>query len=230
MLTKGFVLIVVGLGVLLSVGASWGVATLASSRTVSAPSSAATGVPEIAGTYGKNGNDGKAGTNGAPGARGAVGARGPAGTDGAPGAQGAVGAQGLAGTDGAPGASAPTFSALSASGVAFTRPGTYTFPDQTTQVPAGKALVGFSVSLDGRSQNSLYGTQCLLVNDRTDRVYGRVYIPSSANNQNYTFAATEFVNLLSPAILAIKCSIPYLEPGDQINYSSLSVFAISFAQ
>ena len=271
MLTKSFVLVAIALGVLLSVGASWGVATLASSHTVSAPYSAATGVPGITGTDGKNGNDGEAGTNGAAGAlgpvgaqgpvgiygaagaRGAVGAQGPAGTNGAAGALGPVGAQGLAGTNGAAGAlgavgaqgpagatgssgaSAPTFSAISASGVAFsgvggTYTGTYTFTARTATVPIGKALVGFSVSLIGHGSYSLFGGTCSLVDTNTSRAYARASIPNGPDAQSYTFRDTEFVNLLSPAVLTVKCGIPYLDPQDRIDYDSMSVYAISFAQ
>jgi hypothetical protein len=265
MLTKGFVLI----GVLLSVGASWGVATLASSRTASAPTSAATGVPGIAGTNGNNGNDGKAGTDGAAGALGLVGAQGPAGTNGAAGALGLVGAQGPAGTNGAAGAlgpvgaqghagtngaagalglvgaqgpagpmgpsgaSAPTFFATSVQGEIDTI-GYFYLPAQTAAVPAGPALVGFSVALQ-YAPIGLPGGYPPVTCSLVDANIPTTVLATSSSlapldgraGPDYTnFTASQVVNLTAPTVLAVQCISFGSGP---IKYQSPSVYAISFA-
>ncbi len=225
MLTKGFVLVVVALGVLLSVGASWGVATLASSHTASAPTSAATGGPGIAGTNGKNGNDGKAGTDGAAGVNGSGGA---AGALGLVGAQGPAGRQGPAGPTGASGASAPTFSAISANGLTFPLGAVFTFPNQTAAVPTGPALVGFSVGLQTFGPN--FPVTCSLVDaNNPTTVFATTASLAPGNPPNYsTYAATQVVNLTAPTVLTVQCTMSPFFP-DPMQYQSLSVYAISFA-
>jgi hypothetical protein len=234
MLTKGFVLVVAAIAIVLSVGASWGVATLASSHRSLAPSSTATGVPGVAGTSGKNGTDGKsgaAGPAGANGSDGAPGARSTAGEQGAVGATGAVGPQGPVGATGASGASAPTFSAISANGDTF-RGGpndAFTFSTHTAPVPAGPALVGFSVGL----QNPVgppYPVTCSLVDSNSPAtVFATTASLTPGNVPAFTtYAATQVVNLPISTSLTVECT--QTPAGFPIlRYQSLSVYAISFA-
>jgi hypothetical protein len=240
MLTRGFVLVVVATGVVLSIGGSWGIAALASSHNASVPTSTATAVAGHAGSNGKNGNDGKDGAAGIPGSNGtngtagSVGARGPAGAQGTAGADGTAGAQGLTGPQGPAGpsgASAPTFSATSAAGETVQILGNeYTFPAQTALVPAGPALVGFSVGL----QNTFFTPlpiSCSLVDaNDTGTVFATTASIALGNPPAFsTFATTQVVNLTAPTSLAVECTSnpPSFVPF--FDYEDLSVYAISFA-
>jgi len=223
MLTKGVVLVVTA-GVLLSVGGSWGVASLAGSHAVPSPSSTVTASPGLVGASGKNGHDGKDGVDGTAGANGysgSNGARGPAGP------QGPAGAQGPAGPTGASGASAPTFSAISAVGNAFFSYLPFTFPTQTAAVPAGPALVGFSIGL--QASGPPFPVTCSLVNanDPTTVFASTASLAPGQAPAYSTYAATQVVNLTVPTVLAVQCSTGGL--AFPMQYQSLSVYAISFA-
>src|SRR5665213_1690178 len=234
MLTRGFVLVVVAIGVLLSVGGSWGIATLASNHSLGVPTSSATGAAGKAGSNGKNGTAGKDGAAGTPGSNGTNGATGATAARGLTGAQGLVGAQGLTGAQGPAGpsgASAPTFSATSTAGATIPTPSdAFTFPAQTALVPSGPALVGFSVGI----QNVFFApfpVSCSLV-DANDpgTVFATTANLAVADSPSFsTFATTQVVNLTSPTSLAVQCisSPPVLTPF--FEYENLSVYAISFA-
>jgi hypothetical protein len=211
--------------VVLSAGAAWGVTSLASTRTP---------IAGTAGTSGASGKTGTAGKTGAAGANGTIGVAGENGSDGAAGARGPAGAQGSAGGQGpvgptgASGASAPTFSAISASGLTFPNGVAFTYPTQTAAVPAGPALVGFSVGLQTIGPN--FPVTCSLVdaNDPTT-VFATTASLLPGNAPAYsTYAATQVVNLTVPTVLTVQCimSPPFPQP---MQYQSLSVYAISFA-
>jgi Collagen triple helix repeat (20 copies) len=251
MLTKGVVLVVAA-GVLLSVGGSWGVVALSADHSSTKPTSAATGAPGLDGSAGKNGTDGKDGSNGTaglngyggqPGARGVAGTQGASGADGtqgatgatgatgvpgAIGATGAIGAPGAVGPTGASGASAPTFSAISPAGIVLLDGVGSTFSTQTAAVPAGPALVGFSVGLQIFGPD--FPATCSLVdaNDPTI-VFATTASSDLGIPPDYsTYAATQVVNLTAPTALMVQCTMtPFT--GDPAQYQSLSVYAISFA-
>jgi hypothetical protein len=228
MLTKGFVLVVGALVILLSLGGSWGMVVLASGDTVTAPTSPTSNSPGNAGTNGKNGSDGTNGTSGQAGFNGTDGTAGATGEHGPTGPQGATGPQGPAGPSGA---SAPTFSAISASGTTMPAPGlAFTFSTQTTAVPAGPALVGFSVGLQDIF-GSPYPVSCSLVDpDAPTTVFATTaaktisFLPSFS-----TFAATQVVNLTATTTLAVRCTSKLPNYSPFYNYQDLSIYAISFA-
>jgi hypothetical protein len=240
MLTKGFVLVVAVLVVLLSVGGSWGVAALASSHTASEPTPSASGGPGTTGTNGKDGTDGKngatgaagsngtSGSNGTEGAAGAAGARGAAGTTGSTGPAGATGPAGPQGPAGPSGASAPTFSATSVFGTVLPAGGLgFTFPTQTAAVPVGPALVGFSVDLSNDSPAPSTVTCSLVDANNPGTVFastaGQLLSPLTSS----TFATTQVVDLTVSTNLAIWCTSD--APGQFFSYQDLSIYAISFA-
>ncbi|MDQ1550889.1 MAG: hypothetical protein QOD50_311 [Actinomycetota bacterium] len=233
MLTKSFVLVVVVIGVLVSIGGSWGVATLASNHPATAVTATHSGTPGHAGSDGAAGADGKNGAAGVNGSGGATGASGHAGSQGTAGAQGTAGTQGPAGTQGSTGpsgASAPTFSAISANGIATSFPffAPFAFATQTAVVPAGPALVGFSVDL--QDQFVPFPVTCSLVDagDPTN-VFATTASQDVAGPPSYTtFATTQVVNLLAPTSLTVQCVESPYDPR-QMVYQSLSVYAISFA-
>ncbi|MDQ1545317.1 MAG: hypothetical protein QOH69_221 [Actinomycetota bacterium] len=236
MLTKSFVLVVVVIGVLVSIGGSWGVATLASNHPATAVTATHSGTPGHAGSDRAAGADGKNGAAGVNGSGGATGASGHAGSQGTAGAQGTAGTQGPAGTQGTPGstgpsgASAPTFSAISANGIATSFPffAPFAFATQTAVVPAGPALVGFSVDL--QDQFVPFPVTCSLVDagDPTN-VFATTASQDVAGPPSYTtFATTQVVNLLAPTSLTVQCVDSPYDPR-QMVYQSLSVYAISFA-
>jgi hypothetical protein len=233
MLTKGVVLVVAA-GVLLSVGGSWGVVALSADHSSTEPTSAVTGAPGLDGSAGKNGTDGKDGSNGAAGLNGSGGAAGARGVAGAQGASGAIGAggadgaQGAVGPTGASGASAPTFSATSPAGLVLLDGVGSTFSTQTAAVPAGPALVGFSVGLQIFGPD--FPATCSLVdaNDPTI-VFATTASSDLGIPPDYsTYAATQVVNLTAPTALTVQCTMTPFD-GDPAQYQSLSVYAISFA-
>jgi len=189
--------------VVLSSGASWVVASLASSSTKPASETADTG--STSGTA-------------------ATGATGPQGAQGSPGAAGQAGATGPSG------ASAPTFSATSASGIVFsTGPFTDTFSTQTVAVPAGPALVGFSVALSTDFPEPTSYT-CSLIdagNPATVLATTASIVISGAAGYS-TFATTQVVSLAQATPLTVECTSaqPFFF---ELRYESLSIYAISFA-
>jgi hypothetical protein len=222
----------------------WGVAsaTLASSHPkTAAGASASPGVAGAngsngkAGANGKDGSDGTDGANGAAGSKGATGATGATGPAGAVGAQGSQGSQGVQGTQGlqgekgdtgASGASAPSFAVTSASGMAIP-----IFPQQNfgnpigvpVQIPAGPALVGFTVTI---TDPFVDFSTCSLV-DATTLVVIASAAPVLLSSTPTTVSTTQVVTLAAPTTLQLQCGPTVLPNPD--TYTGLSVYAISFA-
>jgi len=225
--------------VVLSSGASWVVASLASSSTKpasetadtgSTSGTAATGATGPQGAQGSPGAAGQAGATGPSGALGLTGSTGSTGAAGPQGTQGSPGAAGQAGATGPSGASAPTFSATSASGIVFsTGPFTDTFSTQTVAVPAGPALVGFSVALSTDFPEPTSYT-CSLIdagNPATVLATTASIVISGAAGYS-TFATTQVVSLAQATPLTVECTSaqPFFF---ELRYESLSIYAISFA-
>jgi Collagen triple helix repeat (20 copies) len=183
----------------------------------------AAGTTGPAGVRGATGSNGTAGTTGPAGSNGTPGATGTAGATGPVGATGPAGPQGPAGTSGA---SAPTFSAISASGVVVPAAGSaFTFSSQTAAVPAGPALVGFSVTLVSVFPSTVI---CSLVDANNPATVfattaGQLLTPATPS----TFATTQAVNLTASTNLTIQCTSD--APAPLFNYQDLSIYAISFA-
>ncbi|HMH59420.1 MAG TPA: hypothetical protein VK537_09580 [Galbitalea sp.] len=221
------------------VGWSVASATLASAdstTTAGAPGSRGdAGATGSNGTAGANGNDGSAGadgTDGAAGTKGATGAPGPQGSEGAAGAAGAQGLPGVKGdtgdqgTTGASGASAPSFAVTSASGIAVP-----IFPQQNfgnpigvpVQIPAGPALVGFTVTI---TDPFFDFSTCSLVDATTNAVIASA-APITLSPSPTTVSTTQVVTLAGPTTLQLQCGLIINPIPD--TYTGLSVYAISFA-
>jgi hypothetical protein len=170
------------------------------------------------GAAGTNGTDGTNGTNGTNGINGVDGAQGP------PGVQGEKGDKGDKGDTGAPGASAPTYSVTPADGQ-FLPIGVTPVATLVGPVPAGPALVGFSLQL--LSPFGTVSVSCELVNSTT----GDVIIPAStqvlAPGTNTLFAGTQVASLPVDSALTAQCDSAGI--ALPTNYSNVSVYAISFA-
>jgi hypothetical protein len=255
MLTKSFALILAAIVCVVAIGGSWGVSALTSSHSAVVPSSTSTGSPGTTGTSGSNGEAGANGSAGSTGATGAKGANGSAGTTGATGTTGASGAtgspgtpgaggttgaigpqgptgltgpQGIQGPVGASGASAPTFSAISASGLSSPGP-VFAFFTQTAAVPAGPALVGFSVGLSSPFGLGFPVTCSLVDTSNPSTVFATTASLTPGLPPAFsTYAATQVVDLAAPTVLSVQCVMtPSFPPP--LQYQSLSVYAISFA-
>ncbi|HEX4445048.1 MAG TPA: hypothetical protein VHZ81_15875 [Galbitalea sp.] len=238
MLTRSFVVIVGVIVVILAVGGSWTVDALSASHATpiatATPIAGATGKQGSAGKDGDNGSDGTngaAGSNGDNGAAGATGKAGTSGKNGANGINGTNGTNGLAGppgADGASGTSAPTFSAIIPAGLSPADPGgEIDFPGSITAVPAGPALVGFSIEL-----NATIGIQvsCSIV-DAADSsiVYGSTALINPGVGTSFaTYEVTQVVNLPAATSLGVVCNQMAVFPV-VYTFQNLSIYAISFA-
>jgi hypothetical protein len=233
-------------------GVSWVVASLESSSTKAASAkgdtgstsrTAATGADGKVGSKGSTGSTGATGTQGPPGTAGLRGATGPTGApglSGGPGSTGATGpeggpgspgAAGQAGATGPSGASAPTFSATSASGSAGSiGPYIYSFATQTVAVPAGPALIGFSVGLSSDFYKSELYTCSLIDAGNPSTVLATtasLLVPTAPDYS--TFATTQMVSLAQATPLTVECSSTQPLSNAFLYYESLSIYAISFA-
>jgi hypothetical protein len=218
----------IALTVGLSTLSAWGVASM----VVTTATSSVAGVHGSAGTTGANGKNGATGTPGANGATGLTGLVGASGATGLLGRQGIAGAMGPAGPAGTSGASAPSFSFVSPGGVA-SEPGglgtPFSIGSLVAKVPAGTALVGFSVALTADAPFTSTGFYCQLVDD-----VGGVLATSatlnvgSSSTTPVVFATTQVVNLPAATSLSLKCLIPE-GYAFGVEYSAASIFAISFA-
>lgn len=230
--------------VVLSSAASWGVASLASDHVARSGSPVAegnTGATGKSGAVGATGDIGPTGDSGQTGATGAAGKNGASTAVGAAGATGATGPQGPAGdigpagppgATGASGASAPSFSATSPSGLAYeTFPRTYSFETQTRPVPAGPALVGFSVGLSSFDFNLDTSATCSLIDaaSPTTVLATTGWFADPLPPYDMTFAATQVVSLSQATILTVECTSQIPNRLPFIEYRSLSIYAISFA-
>ncbi len=230
---------IIAASVVLTVGLStlsaWGVASMV---VGTAATSSVSGVHGSAGTNGANGKDGATGTpgaNGTTGPTGEVGAPGAKGTPAAQGIAGAIGpvgpagAGGPAGPTGASGASAPSFSFVSSGGTAFSPPG-LPFPvgSLVTQVPAGTALVGFSVALAVNAPIPPTPYYCQLVDDLGGVLATSATLNIGGSSNQVVFATTQVVSLPTATHLTLQCVNP---PGfsPPVDYTAVSIYAISFA-
>jgi len=237
MLTKGFVLVVVVLGVLVSIGGSWGVAALASSHSASVPTSSAAGSPGKAGSNGTDGTDGKNGAAGTSGSNGTAGATGAVGNTGATGARGPAGPQGPAGPAGPAGDSAPTggpagptISVAAAAGETSNGP-VYALVTHTATVPAGWELIGFSIKLSNY-YDATDTISCSIVDaNNPGTVFATTAGQTLANIPMplTTVAATEVVDLTAATSLAVQCTTDPSDAGPFLVYQDLSIYATSFA-
>jgi hypothetical protein len=235
--------VVIVMCVALSGLVGWGVAnaTLSAARGKS--------VTGASGATGEDGSNGKDGATGATGPRGATGAtgengsstgtQGQAGAAGAAGLTGAIGARGLTGLQGAPGpagangkdgkdgASAPSFATTSASGVGqgiLVQTMGVPIGVLPAQIPAGPALVGFTVVLT--DFNFDFST-CSLVDTGTGIAVASAATLLLNPGTATTVSTTQVVTLDGATTLQLQCS--GLSPGLPVTYSGLSVYAISFA-
>jgi hypothetical protein len=238
--------------VLLSAGAAWGVSSLVLAGHTTHTVVGAAGANGKDGADGKNGAAGKDGATGATGATGAAGAKGapgpangPKGDTGAAGTDGTNGVNGTNGVDGQPGppglkgdqgdkgdkgdtgASAPTFSATPSNGISFLSNDTpQTLANLPDRIPAGAALVGFSLQItpDFFASN----VTCELVNSSTSAVIDPGSPQTVSPGTPTLFSNTLVTTLPIASSLRVDClSDAILDQG--FEYTNVSIYAISFA-
>ena len=236
---------IIAASIVLTVGLStlsaWGVASLV---VATAATSSVSGIHGAAGTNGANGKDGATGTpganggtgsdgsvgaNGAPGPTGGIGGSGASGLPGAQGIAGAMGPVGPAGPTGASGASAPSFSFVSSGGAAISPPN-LPFPvgSLVAQVPAGTALVGFSVALVLDMPFPPGPYYCQLVDDVGGVLATSATLTVGGPPTPIVFATTQVVNLPAATHLSLQC-VATQGFLPLVFYSAVSIFAVSFA-
>lgn len=204
----------------------WGLSSATLAHASASATAGATGAPGTSGTSGATGAKGDTGATGPAGAKGDTGATGPAGATGATGPRGPQGIQGVPGPAGPTGpagsnASIPTYSYLSASGlfVADTLP--LFGPTMSSTVPAGPALIGFSMSLTG----IMGQTTCGLYSAGTRSLIAAAS-PVAVSPTSVLVSMTQVVTLSSPTNLELVCTNPFIDPE---SYTNLSIYALSFA-
>ncbi|MEO8261773.1 MAG: hypothetical protein ABI566_04315 [Pseudolysinimonas sp.] len=187
----------------------------------------APGADGVDGATGPAGPQGPAGSStGTPGPRGATGATGATGADGATGLQGPAGVQGVPGVPGTPGqdASANSFSYTSASGTFPVFSSNFTAGTIAGPVPAGPALVGFSIKVT--SLGFAQAISCELV-DGLGNTYGTTGFISMTTGTPLTLDATLVITVPTASTLSVACTAPYPDPFAK-TYTDLSIYAISF--
>jgi hypothetical protein len=98
---------------------------------------------------------------------------------------------------------------------------------QTAAVPAGPALVGFSVDIRNNS-NAPAPVVCSLVDNNQGTVFATAAQQALPFGSTfYTFATTQVVNLPTATSLTVQCTS--YQPGLFFTYQDLSIYAISFA-
>jgi collagen triple helix repeat protein len=201
----------------------------------------ATGAAGAAGAKGDAGATGATGATGAKGGTGAAGASGSSAAKGDPGAQGSVGPQGIQGIQGIPGtngtngtngadgtnASIATYSFTSAGGSFPQFPFPFQVAAMTSAIPAGPALIGFSMSLSTASPFSPT-TTCGLYDSSTATLLATASPVTLQPGISATTALTQVVTLATSTTLALECATPGALP-DFTSYSNLSIYGLSFA-
>jgi hypothetical protein len=217
--------------VVLSAGASLGVTSLASDHSpiVGATGiSGATGKAGVAGKTGSDGTNGADGTDGTTGAAGTDGAVGATGATGATGAQGPVGPAGPAGPAGTSGTVAVEFTATAPDSYSPGGNGNpYTFPAQTALVPAGPALVGFSLGLASGLTQGVVTCSLVDANDPSTIIATAPAPAQPGAGSLPLFTVSQNVVLATATSLTIRCTSTGIPVS--LSYAGLSIYAYSFA-
>jgi hypothetical protein len=197
--------------------ACWGVDTLASSSTRAASANGDTESTDATRAAEADNRADPRSDNGSPGGRGTQGIAGNTGPT-----------EHISST-GTSGLSALTFSATSATGLALYTGSSYHFSTQTSAVPAGPALVGFTVRLS-LHKLPLSFTCSLIKQGNPEVIFATsASLLTPVYPSRKTFAAAQVVSLAEATPLMVECRTVGISGDFPLYYESLSIYAISFS-